>query len=268
MLPGAPPDPSKMTSPACLSSKSSRTEVESLEQMVRLRLRTVEVVPHVLPAEAVQRGSSSSGGRLISAKCTEHPRRCRGDARGRADARARSEAAARKADSGRATRATRRSGSMVLPRTRSPPALAILFVNVKCFLGPFGERQINGSPDLRENAFAFLTNDAVSKAPAPIKNCRRRASMLSFSLHTHRRSRTYCCPHGPHRHSPPLPVRLVGGAEALSGCSTTYSSNVLVFQTSEIAKLRSIHIAIFLAGWFSRILAAMREKAALCGGMG
>jgi len=31
--------------------------------------------------------------------------------------------------------------------------------------------------------------------------------MLSFSLHTHRRARTYCCPHGPHRHSPPLPVK-------------------------------------------------------------
>jgi hypothetical protein len=29
--------------------------------------------------------------------------------------------------------------------------------------------------------------------------------MLSFSSHTHRRARTYCCPHGPHRHSPPLP---------------------------------------------------------------
>jgi hypothetical protein len=27
--------------------------------------------------------------------------------------------------------------------------------------------------DLRENAFARLTNDAVSKVPAPIKKCRR-----------------------------------------------------------------------------------------------
>ena len=41
---------------ACLLQfGAGRAEIELLEQMMRLRLGTVEVVPHVLPAEAVER---------------------------------------------------------------------------------------------------------------------------------------------------------------------------------------------------------------------
>ena len=59
--------------------------------------------------------------------------------------------------------------------------------------------------------------------------------MLSFVLHMHRRARTNCCPDGPHRHYHRCRSRLVGGAEALSGCGTIYSNNVSVFQSNEIA---------------------------------
>jgi hypothetical protein len=41
--------------PRLLQLGAGRAEVESLEQMVCLGLWTVEVVPHVLPAEAVER---------------------------------------------------------------------------------------------------------------------------------------------------------------------------------------------------------------------
>jgi hypothetical protein len=63
--------------------------------------------------------------------------------------------------------------------------------------------------------------------------------------------------------------KLVGGAEAHSGCGTTYSNSASVFQTSEFANLEiDPKNDFFLPGWFSRVLAAMPEKAALCGGMG
>ena len=60
--------------------------------------------------------------------------------------------------------------------------------------------------------------------------------MLSFSLHTHRESEDLLLPCMGHiviHHR--CRSRLVGGAEALSGCGTTYSNSVSVFQANEIA---------------------------------
>ena len=65
----------------------------------------------------------------------------------------------------------------------------------------------NGLPVSRENAFALVTNDAVSRAPAPIRKLRRSSMDALLQLHTCIGRATYCCPHGPHRHSPPLPVK-------------------------------------------------------------
>jgi hypothetical protein len=72
---------------------------------------------------------------------------------------------------------------------------------------PLAGDKTNGSPDFRENAFARLTNDAVSKAPAPIKKWRR-SSIDTLLRFTHAsESKDLLLPHGPHRHSPPLPVK-------------------------------------------------------------
>src|SRR6202044_296084 len=105
----------------------------------------------------------------------------------------------------------RRRERLVRPERHAPLAAVVapylLTVNIEVSSGFLAGGKTNGLPDLRENAFARLTNDAVSKAPAPIKKCRRSSMDALLRLHTHRRARTYCCPHGPHRHSPPLPVK-------------------------------------------------------------
>src|SRR5580704_5052654 len=42
----------------------------------------------------------------------------------------------------------------------------------------------NGLPVSRENAFALVTKDAVSRAPAPIRKCRRSSMDALLRLHT------------------------------------------------------------------------------------
>ena len=74
----------------------------------------------------------------------------------------------------------------------------------------------------RHETFCFDDRRRGDQGDETLEKARRRRTrllmfMLSFSLHTHRRARTYCCPHGPHRHSPPLPVKAGWrGAKALS----------------------------------------------------
>src|SRR6202044_311639 len=86
----------------------------------------------------------------------------------------------------------RRRERLVRPERHAPLAAVVapylLTVNIEVSSGFLAGDKTNGSPDLRENAFARVTNDAVSKAPAPIKKCRRSIMDALLRLHTHRRA--------------------------------------------------------------------------------
>jgi hypothetical protein len=83
----------------------------------------------------------------------------------------------------------------------------LIIIDVENLLRRLGRRQDQRLPCVRENAVAFLTNAAVSSPPAPIKNRRRSSMNALLQFRAHRRAGPIVAHEGPHRLSPPLPVR-------------------------------------------------------------
>lgn len=75
-----------------------------------------------------------------------------------------------------------------------------------------------GWPVLPTNARASLTNAAVSRLPAPIKKPRRESIRKLQNSHTHLERDLLLPRERPHHCHHRCRSRLVGGAEALSGC--------------------------------------------------
>src|SRR6516164_7040687 len=105
-------------------------------------------------------------------------------------------------------------------------------------LEPFGKYQYrvcwastcsanNGFAAWRTNACASLTNAAVKRLPAPIRNPRRDCSIKKSSKMAHASGglATYCCPCGPHRRATVAGLRLVGGTVRSSQDAKTILSH-------------------------------------------
>src|SRR5580704_8012259 len=106
----------------------------------------------------------------------------------------------------------RRRERLVRPERHAPLAAVVapylLTVNIEGFLRLSGRRQDQRLARFSRKRFRSVDERCRQQSPSPNQKISTIEHGCSPSVCTASESRTtYCCPRGPHRHSPPLPVK-------------------------------------------------------------